>query len=44
MPTVTRGNTHAPAVMIGERCAELIRAGAGGARAASSAAAAVPVT
>ncbi len=27
MPTVTRGNTHAPAVMIGERCAELIRAG-----------------
>ena len=25
MPTVTRGNTHAPAVMIGERCAELIR-------------------
>jgi choline dehydrogenase len=24
MPTVTRGNTHAPAVMIGERCAELI--------------------
>jgi choline dehydrogenase len=43
MPTVTRGNTHAPAVMIGERCAELIRAGAGGARAASSAAA-VPVT
>jgi choline dehydrogenase len=28
MPTVTRGNTHAPAVMIGERCAELIRGGA----------------
>jgi choline dehydrogenase-like flavoprotein len=26
MPTVTRGNTMAPAVMIGERCAELIRA------------------
>jgi choline dehydrogenase len=25
MPTVTRGNTHAPAVMIGERCAELVR-------------------
>jgi choline dehydrogenase len=27
MPTVTRGNTHAPAVMIGERCAELVRRG-----------------
>jgi choline dehydrogenase-like flavoprotein len=26
MPTVIRGNTHAPAVMIGERCAELMRA------------------
>jgi choline dehydrogenase len=25
MPTVIRGNTHAPAVMIGERCAELVR-------------------
>jgi choline dehydrogenase len=25
MPTVTRGNTHAPAVMIGERCAAFIR-------------------
>ena len=25
MPTVVRGNTHAPAVMIGERCAELMR-------------------
>ncbi|MCX5265961.1 GMC oxidoreductase [Streptomyces sp. NBC_00199] len=24
MPSVTSGNTHAPAVMIGERCAELI--------------------
>jgi choline dehydrogenase len=24
MPTVTRGNTHAPAVMIGERCADLL--------------------
>jgi choline dehydrogenase len=30
MPTVTRGNTHAPTVMIGERCAELLgRAGTG---------------
>jgi choline dehydrogenase len=28
MPTVTRGNTHAPVVMIGERCAELLRRGA----------------
>jgi choline dehydrogenase len=27
MPTVIRGNTHAPAVMIGERCAELIKRG-----------------
>jgi choline dehydrogenase len=25
MPTVTRGNTHAPAVMIGERCADLLK-------------------
>jgi len=25
MPTVTRGNTHAPTVVIGERCAELLR-------------------
>ena len=25
MPTIPRGNTHAPAVMIGERCAELLR-------------------
>ncbi|HUO70336.1 MAG TPA: FAD-dependent oxidoreductase [Solirubrobacteraceae bacterium] len=24
MPTIPRGNTHAPAVMIGERCAELL--------------------
>jgi choline dehydrogenase-like flavoprotein len=29
MPTVTRGNTHAPAVMIGERSAELLRQEAG---------------
>jgi choline dehydrogenase len=28
MPTVTGGNTNAPAMMIGERCAELIRASA----------------
>jgi choline dehydrogenase len=33
MPTVTRGNTHAPAVMIGERCAEFIRRPAAGASA-----------
>jgi choline dehydrogenase len=25
MPTIPRGNTHAAAVMIGERCAELLR-------------------
>ena len=30
MPTVIRGNTHAPAVMIGERCAELIQRGGAG--------------
>jgi choline dehydrogenase-like flavoprotein len=31
MPQVTSGNTHAPAMMIGERAAELV-AGALGAR------------
>jgi choline dehydrogenase len=41
MPTVTRGNTHAPAVMIGERCAELVRRGA---RAPSVAVPETPVT
>jgi choline dehydrogenase len=25
MPTITRGNTHAPTLMIGERCADFIR-------------------
>jgi choline dehydrogenase len=45
MPTVIRGNTHAPAVMIGERCAEFIRSGATGASTAgASTAAAVPAT
>lgn len=28
MPTITRGNTHAPTIMIGERCADFIRQGA----------------
>jgi choline dehydrogenase-like flavoprotein len=27
MPSITGGNTNAPAMMIGERCAELIHAG-----------------
>jgi choline dehydrogenase len=45
MPTVTRGNTHAPAVMIGERCAELIRGDCGASRATpASTTAAVPIT
>ena len=35
MPAVTSGNTHAPAVMIGERAADLVRE-ALGARAASA--------
>ena len=25
MPTITRANTNAPAIMIGERCADFIR-------------------
>ncbi len=28
LPTITRANTNAPAMMVGERCAEFIRAGA----------------
>jgi choline dehydrogenase len=26
-PTITHGNTHAPAVLVGEKAADLIRAG-----------------
>ena len=28
LPRITRANTNAPAMMVGERCAEFIRAGA----------------
>ena len=46
MPRIIRGNTHAPTVMIGERCADFILRGDGaGARAGgqATAAPAVPV-
>ena len=36
MPTITRGNTHAPTIMIGERCADFVRA-SGSARPSSAA-------
>jgi choline dehydrogenase len=42
MPTVTRGNTHAPTVMIGERCAELVRRGDRGSPAAGAETTAAP--
>jgi choline dehydrogenase len=32
MPSITSGNTNAPSIMIGERCAELVRAEVAGAR------------
>lgn len=43
MPKVIRGNTHAPTVMIAERCADFIRRGGASTAQAPEAAAAVPV-